>query len=234
MGGRGRGLGRTGQSRRNCRSREGCPDVREGNRRTGEGTRAAQAIARGMCGRRRELRHSGGRRGNWEAEGGGWYTWERPMGGRTGVEEGRVPWGALRHAWMRILPLAITRGMEGRGRGFGRPDREDTRRWGGDWDALGDRERNCRSREVIGTPCTFARAIGGRGAQGDDEGNGWSGEATETPGTPGGMARALGGRGRGLVYPGLRRGLRGQGRALGRPRRSRGEWEVDREGIRTP
>lgn len=36
---------------------------------------------------------------------------ERPRGGPTGMEEGRVPWGALRHAWIRFLPSGwVTRG----------------------------------------------------------------------------------------------------------------------------
>lgn len=35
----------------------------------------------------------------------------RPIGVPTGMEEGRVPWGALRHAWMRFLPSGwVTRG----------------------------------------------------------------------------------------------------------------------------
>ena len=43
-------------------------------------------------------------------------------------------------------------------------DRKGTQRCGGeDCDAWGDRERNCRSREGIRTPCMFARAIGGQG-----------------------------------------------------------------------
>jgi hypothetical protein len=36
---------------------------------------------------------------------------ERPMGAPTGMEEGREPWGALRHAWIRFLPSGcVTRG----------------------------------------------------------------------------------------------------------------------------
>lgn len=36
---------------------------------------------------------------------------ERPMGAPTGIEEGRVPCGALRHAWIRFFPSGwVTRG----------------------------------------------------------------------------------------------------------------------------
>ena len=75
------------------------------------------------------------------------------------------------------MPWAITRGMGGvwdilgnrewevkGGDSDALGDREGTQRCGGgDWDAQGDRERNCRLRGRIRTPCTFARAIGGRG-----------------------------------------------------------------------
>jgi hypothetical protein len=34
------------------------------------------------------------------------FIWpeERDMGAPTGIAEGSVPWGALRHAWMRFFP----------------------------------------------------------------------------------------------------------------------------------